>query len=192
MPNNKIPNNSDNTNNQNSYVEKEIKILDINIPVVQKKLENLGAKLVFDDDRTFTTFDTPDRKYTKKGMIIRLTEEGKLKLSVSAPLPNNEKETVKVFTSRKKETVDFLNKLGLIPIAQVKSHRISYEWGKVDFDIDKFPHIPPFMEIDIEFLEIPLDQLLQKLNLQNNKSVKLGTEQIFQLYNLDYFDIFKI
>ncbi len=175
-----------------SYIEQEIKVLDVNITKVRQKLEALGAKLVFDDYRIFTTFDTPTRQYAKENKIIRLTEEGKLKLSISNILPSGKKETIKVFTSRKEETIAFLKRLGLVPIARVKSHRISYELGNVDFDIDKFPRIPAFMEIDLEYLEMPLTQLLKNLDLDNNKYVTLGTEEIFSLYKYDYYELFRV
>jgi adenylate cyclase class IV len=53
----------------------------------------------------------------------------------------------------------------------VKSHRISYELGNIDFDIDKFPNIPAFLEIDIENLEISVEELLKKLDLDSNEVV---------------------
>ena len=43
------------------YIEKEIKILDVNIPQLQKTLEAMGATKVFDADRTFITFDAKKR-----------------------------------------------------------------------------------------------------------------------------------
>ena len=126
----------------NKYIEEEIKVLDVDDGRLQKILEKLGAKKVFDGKRIFTTYDTRNKKYTSKGIIIRLTEEDKVKLSITTPLKKNKRETVKLFISRKKETVDFLERIGLFPVAEVASYRISYELGKVDIDIDKFPKIP--------------------------------------------------
>lgn len=174
------------------YIEHEIKVLGVDVVQLQAQLEELGAKKVFDDFRIFTTFDTPDRKYTSNHTILRLTEEGKLKLSISSVDKDGTKETVKVFTSRKEETVDFLAKLGVHPIAQVQSHRISYEWGDTDFDIDQFPEIPAFLEIDTDYLPITLEALLQKLELDAHQIVTMGTEEIFSQYDKSYFELFKI
>ena len=91
--------------------------------------------------------------------------------------------------------MDFFHELGLDPISKVKAKRISYELGKIDFDIDKFPVIPAFLEIDIEFLEeegYELEQLLKELGLENNKTVVMGTEDIHSLYGKDYFNEYKV
>lgn len=94
-----------------------------------------------------------------------------------------------------KETLDFFSEMGFNPISKVKAKRISYELGKIDFDIDKFPLIPPFLEIDIENIQkegYATSQLLKTLGLENNKVVVMGTEDIHKLYNIDYFEEYKI
>lgn len=182
-----------------SYLEQEVKILNINVEALILKLEQLGAHKVMEHDRIFTTFDAVDiqKSYLKQGILIRLTEEDQLKLSISKK--NNgsslgEKETVKVFVSRKQEMIDFFGFMGIVPISVVKSHRISYEWetekGIVDFDIDSFPEIPPFLEIDVENLTMDLDVLLEKLDLSNHKIFDSGTEEVYRSYGIDYFEKF--
>ncbi len=174
------------------YVEHELKILDVNTSELQKKLEELWAKKVFDGTRIITTFDTPERKFTHEKKIIRITEEGKTKLSINFPSSQIQKNSIKVFTSRKEETKDFLRQLWIIPIAEVETRRISYEWGEVDLDIDIFPEIPAFLEIDIENLMRPLDELLEELDLKNNKQVICWTEEIFSEYGKNYYTLFRI
>mgnify|MGYP001124184322 CR=1 FL=1 len=180
----------------NDYKEHEIKVLDVNVQELAKRLEKIGAKKVYDDDRTIITLDTPERMFlSKKDKLIRITDEGNIKVTMHVNQSKPEiKEGIKFKTSRLKETMDFFHELGLDPISKVESHRYSYELGKIDFDIDKFPAIPPFLEIDIEYLEeegFNLDDLLKKLGLENNKIVVMGTEDIHKLYNIDYFDIYK-
>ncbi len=65
--------------------------------------------------------------------------------------------------------------MGLDPISKVSVTRISYELGKIDFDIDSFPAIPSFLEIDIEYIEeegFTVQSLLKKLGLENNRLVR--------------------
>lgn len=182
-----------------NYQEQEIKVLDIDVSSLCQKLENMGAKKVFDGDRVFTTFDTQEKLYLEKDILIRLTEEEKLKLSVSTNNSKSslgEKKTVKLFVSRKEETIDFFKALGILPITEIKSHRISYELqttkGIVDFDIDVFPLLPPFLEIDLENLDESLAVLLEKLGISSNQIVEVGTEEIYKMYGIDYFEKFKI
>ncbi len=98
-------------NTMENYREHEIKILGVDVSDIQQKLETLGAKKISDGIRVITTFDTPERKFTHEKKIIRITEEDKIKLSVNFPSSQVQKNSIKVFTSRKKETQDFLGQL---------------------------------------------------------------------------------
>jgi len=158
----------------NEYKEHEIKVLDVDIEQLVKKLDKLGAKKVYDDERTIIALDTKDKMFlNKQDKLIRVTDEGSIKVTMHVNQSKPEiKEGIKFKTSRLKETIDFFHQLGLDPISKVKAKRISYELGKIDFDIDKFPAIPAFLEIDIEFLKeegYELKQLLKELGLENNK-----------------------
>jgi len=175
----------------NDYIETEVKIPNINPDELIKALEKLGALKVFDDDRNYITLDFEDKRLTKKGEEIRLTEEGKLKLSFDRRLDTGRKETIKVFVSRKEEMLAFLNRIGINPIAEVKSHRISFEWKGVDFDLDVFPKIPPFLEIDVGGTDVSLNEVIEKLGLQGKEIVTLSTKEIYKANGLDYFELFK-
>ena len=179
------------------YKEHEIKVLDVDINDLEKRLQEMGAVKVYDDERTIIALDTQERIFlNQKDKLIRVTDEGSIKVTMHVNQSKPEiKEGIKFKTSRLKETMDFFHELGMNPISKVKSHRISYELGKIDFDIDKFPKIPHFLEIDIEYLEnegYTLEDLLKKLNLENNKIVVMGTEDIHKLYDVDYFDVYKV
>lgn len=181
----------------NEYKEHEIKVLNVNVQELVKRLEKIGAKKVYDDDRTIIALDTSERMFlNKQDKLIRVTDEGSIKVTMHVNQSKPEiKEGIKFKTSRLKETMDFFHELGLNPISKVKAKRISYELGKIDFDIDKFPVIPAFLEIDIEFLEeegYELEQLLKELGLENNKTVVMGTEDIHNLYGKDYFSEYKV
>ncbi|MCI8616931.1 MAG: hypothetical protein HFJ60_01505 [Clostridia bacterium] len=49
--------------NLNEYKEHEIKVLNVDIESVTKKLEEIGAKKVYDDFRTIITLDTEDKHF---------------------------------------------------------------------------------------------------------------------------------
>ncbi len=179
------------------YKEHEIKVLEVDIEMLKKRLELLGAEKVYDDVRTIIALDTSERKYLKEyDKLIRVTDEGSIKVTMHVNQSKPEiKEAIKFKTSRLKETMDFFHEMGLDPISTVKASRISYELGKIDFDIDCFPEIPPFLEIDIEYLEeegYTVEELLKKLGLENHRVVVMGTEDIHRLYGIDYFEVYQV
>lgn len=179
------------------YQEQEVKILDIDIEKVKKNLERIGAKKVYEDYREIITLDTEDRQFLmQKDKLIRITDEGTIKVTMHIHQSHPEiKREIKFKVSRMKEALDFFSEMGLEPIARVQAYRISYELGKVDFDIDKFPSIPPFLEIDQEFLKTEgytLASLLEELELNPQEFVIMGTEDIHNHYGIDYFEEYKI
>ena len=179
------------------YQEQEIKILEVDVASLMKKLEEIGAKKVYEDTREIIALDTKDRQFlTQKDKLIRVTDEGNIKVTmhINQSDPTKKRE-IKFKASRLKETLDFFHEMGLDPISRVRAPRISYELGKIDFDIDSFPLIPPFLEIDIEHINeegYTVESLLEKLGLENNPVVEMGTEDIHKLYHIDYFDAYHV
>jgi adenylate cyclase, class 2 len=172
--------------------EVEYKVLDVNPAVIAGAMKAIGAKQVYDDVRTITYFDHPDSSFRKAGEGIKLTEEGKLKLEHTRKGENGQSDTVKLFVSRKEEAVEFLKRLDLIPVTQVQARRISYELNVIDLDVDCFPGIPPFMEVDMADADIELKELLGKLGLVENEVIVATTPEIFAHYSKDYFGEFAV
>lgn len=176
----------------NEYLEIEWKVLGVNVPDLCTILERMGALKVFDEERIVTSFDDSKHNLIKSSKHLKVTEEEKVKISFSQPIGKNSKEEVKFKTERKKEVFDFLKRLGYLPIARSKSKRISYEWNGIDFDIDTFPQIDPFLEIDLGDSNKTLDNILKKLELLHLDTVQMSTPEIYEFYGKDYFKIFAI
>lgn len=167
----------------------EIKILDIDPKILSEKILALGGKKVFDADRTITYFKNPDKP--NEVARFKLTEEGKLKFS--AQQPGTGTEEIKVFVSRKKEFIDVLALMDYFPVTEVVARRMSFELETVDFDIDVFPGIPPFLELDVSAdSKHTRDEIIAKLGLQDNRVVEISTPEVFVLYNRDYFEEFAL
>lgn len=177
----------------NSYIEKEIKVLDIDVKDIKHRLEQLHAQPVYEGQRIISTFDYGDGQCYKQDTLIRLTEEQTVKITVhiNNSASGDKRKIIKLHPLEDSITCrDFLSSLGLQEKTHVTARRSSFEIGKVDFDIDEFPGIPPFLEIDIEKLDVPLARLLLDLGLENNQIVDCGTEEIFRIYGIDYYSIF--
>lgn len=175
-------------------IETEYKVLDVDPRTASQSIEALGGKQVYDGMRTITYFDYPDHALHSAGEGIKLTEESKLKLEHTrkAKEANGQSDTVKLFVSRKQEAVEFLRRLHLVPITEVRARRISYTLDAIDFDIDCFPGIPPFMEVDLADTKMDIASLLGKLGLARHTVVVATTPEIFARYGKDYFAEFAI
>lgn len=173
-------------------VETEYKILEIDPEKLAGIMADIGAQKIYDDVRTITYFDHVDHSQVKASEGIKLTEEGKLKLEHTQKDVSGQSNSVKVFVSRKAEVVEFLKRLGLQPITKVQARRISYEFDGVDLDIDCFPGIPPFMEIDLGDSKISLKDMLDRLGLEKRDAIIATTPEVFESYGKDYFAEFAI
>jgi adenylate cyclase, class 2 len=169
--------------------DKEIKVLEVKVEELITILRSLGAKEVFNGERVVTHFD--DRSGSLRDQNFKLTEEDKLKLSISSAEENTQK-TIKLFVSRKEECLALLKALGIEPVTESRSRRISFEWSGIDFDLDQFPNIPPFLEIDLGDSGYLLEDILQRLNLTANERVEINTPTIYKRYGLDYFELFGV
>lgn len=127
----------------------------------------------------------------QKDPFLKLTKEGeKLKLSAQNDVTSEE---VKLFVSRKEECVGLLGYLGYKVISEVSARRISYELGTADFDIDMFPGIPVFLEVDTGTnSDFKIEEIITKLDLNTNKRGEMSTPEIFKLYGKDYFELYKV
>ncbi|CAN5148188.1 hypothetical protein BH11PAT4_BH11PAT4_7200 [soil metagenome] len=169
-------------------MEKEIKVLGINLEDVAKRLQKLGARKVFDGDRAITHFDTADGAYAKQNKYVKVTQEEFLKLTVTTEVEGG--SSIEYKTRVGEDIFAILEQLSLQPIAEVTARRISFELDEIDFDIDFFPGIPSFLEVDIEHVDEQV-QLLEKLGLQDCKQLVASTPGIFAHYGKDYFQEFK-
>lgn len=168
------------------YPNVESKVLDVEVEGLIARLRGIGAKEVFDAERIITHLD--DGTGRLKGKNLKLTEEDKLKLSIDT---GEEHSTVKLFVSRKAECIDMLAELGIRPVAVARARRTSFEWEGVDFDIDQFPGIPPFLEVDVSESVHSLEEVLKSLGLEVKERGMLSTPQVYERYGLDYFERFK-
>jgi len=175
----------------NNYADKEIKVLDVDVKNLCAKLENLGATKVFDGARVRTSYDNSEQTLISNEIEIRITEEGETKLSLDE---NNggERTSIKLRISRAKEMEDLLAKLDIKPVSKVESYRISYELEDVDFDIDKFPEIPAFLEVDLKDSNKDKQKLLKKLSLENNEIFEGSTIKLYERYGKDYIKLFAV
>lgn len=179
----------------NSYIEKEIKVLDIDVKDVQLHLEKLHAQPVYVGQRIISTFDYSDGQCHKRDTLVRLTEERTVKITVhiNNSASGDNRKIIKLHPLENNITCrDFLSSLGLQEKTRVAARRSSYEIGEIDFDIDEFPIIPPFLEIDVEKLDMPLALLLHDLGLESKQIVNCGTEEIFRIYGIDYYSTFSV
>lgn len=132
--------------------EIEVKILEVDVQDVMRKLKKLGAKKTFDGEVVAQFFDFPDRSLKKRQEIVRLRTMGSK--SFLTFKKKRSQKAVKIMDEREIEVKDpavlrsILAGIGLCETLMLKKHRISYTRGKIHFEIDSHDGIPPFLEVE--------------------------------------------
>lgn len=167
--------------------EIELKILDIDKDAVECRLRELGAKRIFSDTVKTIFFDFPDKRIRKTKRIVRVRQEGKGRVAITLKGPRRIEHGMKVASEEEISVRSFgearrlLQSKGLHSVVYFEKKRTSYLIGRVRIDIDEYPHIPPFLEIEARTKKEIVDTVL-KLHLQKHKSVALGIRELLQKF----------
>lgn len=185
--------------------ESEIKVFDIDSQSLTEKLSDLGAICTFNGNRSVCVYDSQDKSIINSNQLLRLTVSDATKLTLHINQNDYANKRVvkvsKIPNEELKNLVTKLNNLGYFPITDVMSKRIAFELPginsskMIELNIDIFPEIPAFLEIDLETLKdsgYTLESLLKALGLENNKTGYMGTEDIHAMYGKDYFQVYKV
>ena len=80
---------------------------------------------------------------------------------------------------------EFLNKIGFIARSYQENGRIQYTLDNVEIDIDTWPMIPTYLEIEGNSEE-EVNNMVKKLELSNSKITSLNCDDFYRkIYNID-------
>ncbi len=144
--------------------EIEIKFLEVNISSLEKRLKSIGAIKVGETLSRITNFDYPDLSLkNEKNAWVRLrTEFGKTTLTYKERLGVSSDDgstsdagmkEIEVIVSDFEITKELLLNIGLVEKFSQERKRIRYIRDDIEFDIDTWPLIPPYLEIEGPTLE---------------------------------------
>jgi predicted adenylyl cyclase CyaB len=185
-------------------LEKEIKILDVDVEKLQKKLEELWAKKTFEWYIHDIYYDFPDdgkHKMEANKRIFRVRKKWDIHMYTIKRKRTDKNEWwekwVKVADEWEREITDVdsftkvLEKYGMKAIREKKKYRISYALDWIEFDIDDYfwqedrSLIPPLLEIEASSKD-EIKNWIKKLWLENHKQVDWGSKKLFKNYWVDY------
>ena len=176
--------------------EIEVKFLDINPKKIEEKFKNIGAQKVFDDLYRRKVFDYPDLRLDKAGSWIRLRDEGdkvtlalKQRIGIGADEKTHDKsmEEIEVEVSDFDKTAEILLRAGFIQKHYVENRRIRYQLDDIEFDIDFYPLIEPYLEIEAPSWE-KINEAISLLGFNPEDKKIFSTYQIYELKGIDFND----
>jgi len=166
--------------------EIEIKVIEINSSLVEKKLLSLGAKKIAECDVSTTVFDTVKKTLQNSNKTLRLRKKEKYYLTLKEHKVGKfakEDDEYEVEVSDFEVMSNLLKKIGFISEELKPSHRITYKLKNSLVEIQEFKEIPPYFEIESPNEE-ELHKILELLKVDPSKVRNWNGWELFKHYNV--------
>jgi adenylate cyclase class 2 len=165
--------------------EIEVKFLEIDPEELEGKIIKLKAEKKFDRIFRRRVFDFPDWRLDKAGAWLRIRDEGdKITMSFKQRLgmgKGNDKgmEESEVTVSDFEETAAIMKRLGMVEKFYEENRRIEYILDGVKIDIDRFPLLRPYVEIEGKSWE-EVEKISKKIGMKWEEKIIISTMQIYE------------
>ncbi len=143
--------------------EFEIKFLEVDVPELEKKLLSISAVKVGEYNYSRVILCYPDSAMDKRHGWVRLRTDGKettltykesiKEKSADGNIKNIGMKEIEVLVENYEKTFNLMQAIGLKVKINEKNKRIRYQKGDVVFDIDFWPEIPTYLEIESDSYE---------------------------------------
>lgn len=175
--------------------EIEVKFLDIDPEAIQKKLIEIGAEKEGEYFYRRQIFDYPGFTLNEQGAWLRLRDEGdkvtlgyKQRLGMKGGNSSDDgTKEIEVMVSDFSKTKELLLSLGLIEKFYQENKRIRYKKGTTEFDIDFWPQLEPYLEIEAPSWE-DIDVAIKELELNPEDKKIFPTHQVYKLKGINELD----
>lgn len=165
--------------------EYEVRVLDIDKEKLICKLESLNAKKEGEYNQKRYVYDCLPKDDNK---WIRLRTNGK-ETTLTFKHAQNDKidgtKEAEVVVSDFKTTNEILNQMGYFSRSYQENNRVRYILDGVELDIDSWPMIPTYLEIEGKDEKSVLD-MIEKLGLNKEKVTALDVQSVYkEIYGID-------
>jgi len=174
--------------------EFEIKFLEVDVPELEKKLLTIGAKKVADYDYRIMLFDYSDFRMDKNHAWLKLRTDGKettlsykerigVKNDVSIGKDDGMKE-IEIVVDDFQKAYELIKSVGFVIKREMTKKRTRYKKDKATFDIDFWPQIPPYIEIEADSLE-NARKAAQEAGFDLEKGLICSASQVYMKYGFN-------
>jgi adenylate cyclase class 2 len=173
----------------------EVKVLEVDVEALRQKLTTLGAKkiqetrLVVDWYRLIGVKEGEDNWFLR----IRSKANGKHEVTWKAKsdligIVRRHKE-INFEIAEPEQLADLFCEIGLEKYAHQEKDRLSFDYKDWKFDIDQYPGMPAYLEIEGKSEE-SIKEAIKLLDLGNNKTWAKGERILIQdTYGLDWYNM---
>ena len=173
------------------HTEYEVRVLEIDSTSIFSKLEEIGAELEWDLLQRRYVYDFIPKV---NGKWIRLRTNGDkttltIKNLVSSEIDGTQELEIRVDDFDKTNFI--LNELGYEARSYQENRRVQYKYEDVEIDVDSWPGIPTFLEIEGPSEE-KVYEILFKIGFKKDDCTTLDIDSIYKKYGIELDSIKKL
>ncbi len=169
---------------KNKNREIEVRFLNINPKELIKKLQKLKARDEGEYKITETIFYDKEKTWLNIGKFVRIRKaKNKILVSYKHHQKHTATDTVEIEfeVSSFNKAKDFIESLGLVALRIQEKKRHTFRLGNIVLDIDTWPKIPTYLEIEGESEE-DLKAIAQKLGFDWKNAVFENARIVIEKY----------
>ncbi len=175
--------------------EIETKILEVDVNKIKEKMLGLGAEKTQDTRLSVDWFKAPEHEEGKYPWFLRIrtdsggnsevTWKGKREhLGVSST-----KKEINLQVADRDACTELFREIGLELYGHQEKDRISWKYKNWRFDLDTYPKMPTYLEIEGESEE-DIVEAIKLLELEKNVATPKGERDVIsQNYGLDWYNM---
>jgi adenylate cyclase class 2 len=166
--------------------EIEVRFLEIDVPSLEKKLHALGAEKLFDTMLEEWLFVKPEWKEQKGRLRIR-KNNNTIQIAYKETTQDTSKGNIEI--EFEIDTIEnalyFVKQMGLRNPRHQQKRRVAYLLDDVHIDIDFWPKIPPYVEIEADSME-KVEKVAKELGFNIKDVCNLDAFQVIKdIYGID-------
>ncbi len=175
--------------------EIETKILEVNTSDIAKKLSALGSEKIQDVLLSVDWFSLSG--VTKENnpwfLRVRSYNTGKVEVTWKAKseilgVARKHKE-INLIVDSHEEAKNLFEEIGLVLYAHQEKKRTSWKLNSIQFDLDTYPNMPPYLEIEAGS-EKEITEMIKQLELEENDTWNDGERTLIEeKYKLNWSDM---
>ena len=173
------------------HIEYEVRVLEVDVKEIEKKLKEVGAKFCWDHLQKRYVYDFMPKI---EGKWIRLRTNGDkttltIKNIVSSQIDGTQELEIVVDDFEKTNSI--LNELGFVAKGYQENRSSQYILDGVEIDIDYWPLIPTYLEIEGKSEE-EVYKVLEKLGISREKATSRDVEGLYLDYGYKLDDVYEL
>lgn len=176
--------------------EYEMKFLNIDVPALEARLLSIGATRVAEYFYQIALFDYSDLRLNADHSWVRLRSDGvettlaykqALGVKTDTSASDDGMKEVEVVVDDFDKTYEIFKSIGFVTKREEEKKRIRYIKGSATFDIDFWPEIPPYIEIEGNSMD-EVCASARELGFDPEEGLIGAAGKVYAIYGMDTSD----